>query len=169
MFRSAYSKRQIFYSPSGLDSYCEYVRDKDEKGVDILKKGCEHIISEELRAAARGADIQSIFARARAGDPNAIGELTDDMFGDLANAPRNLLEAHNLLFKGRKIFDGLSLELRQKFNNNPMQFMNAIADGSFFKSYIKKASVPNSKNTIDTLSPDDVKALKSLIGGNTSA
>lgn len=169
MFRSAYSKRKIFYSPCGLDSYFEYVRDKDEKGVDVLKKGCEHIISDELRAAARGADIQSIYSRARAGDPNAIGELTDDMFGDLANAPRNLLEAHNLLFKGRQIFYGLSLELRQKFNNNPMQFMNAIADGSFFKAYIKKGSTPSSKTPIESLSADDVKALKSLLGGNNNA
>lgn len=169
MFRSAYSERKIFYSPSGRDSYFEYVRDKDEKGVDILKKGTEHCISDELRAAARGADIQSIFARARAGDPNAIGELTDEMFGDLANAPRNLLEAHNLLFKGRQIFDGLSLELRQKFNNNPMQFMSAIADGSFFRSYIKKSSVPLSNNSSDTLSADDVKALKSLLGGSSNA
>lgn len=170
MFRSAYSERIIFASPCGHSTYSEYVRCKDKNGVDALEKGCDHDIDQELRAAARGADLASIFNRASRGDLSAIGSVDASMFGDLVDAPKNLLEAHQRIFKGQQLFNDLPAEVKAKFNNNATVFMQSIADGSFVKSVADKVTAASkSAKTVEKLSEADIKAIKSMIGGKSDA
>ena len=166
-FRSAYSAREVFASPSGLNDYVEYVRSKDKEGVDCIIKGSIHDRDSELKAAARGADIGSIIKRSLAGDPNAILPVNDSMFADITGAPSNLIEAHNQVIRAETMFYELPLELRNRYSNNPNKFMQALADGSYYKSVATRVNVD--RKSTEKLTASDIAALKKMIGGNNNA
>ena len=59
------------------------------------------------------------------GDINAIAKIKNvrDNYGDTTKIPSNLMEAQQMIIDAKKAFDQLPKEIRQKFNNNAMEFM----------------------------------------------
>lgn len=164
-FRSAYSPHVVFASPSGSNDYVEYQRSKDDNGVDCLVKGCIHDRQAELKAAARGADISSIIRRHLNGDPSAVGSVDSSMFGDITGAPKDLLEAQRQLIKASNAFYDLPVALRNRYQNNPVKFMQALSDGSYYRTVASRVNVD--RKATQQLTADDIAALKKMIGGNT--
>lgn len=158
VFRSLSNHPGKFTSPAGHSTYKEYTRSKDEKGIDCLVCGCEHSIPDELAAAARGCNIESIVRRAGLGDPNAVLPVTDDMFGDITAAPKNLIEAELSIIRAKERFDSLPVALKQRYNNNPSEFLKSIEDGSYSKYIASKVTDSPS------LTQAEIEALKKMVG-----
>ena len=47
-------------------------------------------------------------------------------YGDFTQAPKDLLEAKQLLDRGQAIFDELPAEIRREFKNNPQTFFEFV-------------------------------------------
>lgn len=163
-YRSLASHSHNIRSPHGSDIYVDLVRSKDKNGVDCLIKGCEHKISDELRAAARGCDLESIVKRSFMGDVNAIRPVSDDSFADVTKMPTSLVDAEMQIIRARETFDSLPLDLRERYGFNAMKFCQALADGSYFKLIAKKSA----DNSSSTLSKDEIAALKKIVAGGSS-
>lgn len=164
-FRSLSNHAHQIKSPSGSDYYYDFVRTKDKNGVPALKRGCQHCISDEIAAAARGCDVESIVRRAGLGDPNAVLPLDDSMFADVTTAPKSLIEAEMQMINARHIFDSLPLSLRERYHFNPTLFMQSIEDGSYSEYIAARAKASDESGS---LSQDDIAALKKMINGGTS-
>lgn len=133
-FRSAYSERISFPCPSGERYKEEFVRciNPNTKLPDIKKSG-EHDLVRHVQEAAKGNLVSDIVRRSMCGDPNAIGDVTPDMFGDITNVPNNLLDSMNMLVRAQDHFNDLPTDIKKIYNNNYREFLEAISSGSFFK------------------------------------
>lgn len=161
-YRSDVNPGPKIVSPSGSDTYYDYIRTKDDHGVDALIRGAAHSIKDELEVAARGCTLEAIIRRASLGDPTAIQPVSDDMFGDVSKAPKSLAEAEMSIIRAKDTFNGLPVELKKRYNNNVYEFMTALDNGSYF-NYIKSTAASSGASA--SLSADEVAALKKMLGG----
>lgn len=162
-YRTDIDRGPTIYSPSGSDTYYDYVRSKDDHGVDCLVKGCIHSIKDELICAAKGCDLATIVRRAGLGDPTAVLPVDESMFGDIVGAPSSLADAEMRIIRAKGLFDSLPAELRRRYNNNPSEFMRSIEDGSYSKYLVQKAK---QSDPTPSLSVEEIEELRKLVGGS---
>lgn len=174
-FRSAYSERVHFPCPSGERYKEEYVRcvNSKTKLPDIKKTG-EHDLVRHVQEAAKGNLVSDIVRRSMCGDPNAIGDVTPDMFGDITAAPSNLLDSMNMLVRAQDHFNDLPTDIKKIYNNNYREFLEAISSGSFFKDSQARASAAETAaaNAVAAaaskplFSEAQISELKKVLGGS---
>lgn len=55
------------------------------------------------------------------------------MIDDFCTAPRDLVEAHNVIQKAESSFDALPLEVKEEFDNSSGQMLKSLVNGTFEK------------------------------------
>lgn len=112
-------------SPAGNRIQKKYEMRMMKNGHKYLAETGEIDIYERIQERKDECDAKKIIQRARMGDPNAIAKIQNARtnYGDTTLMPKNLMEAQQKIIDGKKAFYELPKEIREKFNNDPMQFM----------------------------------------------
>lgn len=162
-FRTAY-ERERKISPSGSRYRKNYVKSYEKDGTPVLQEAGVEDVYDSIQKAGQGLGIEDLIRRARAGDDTAIREPVDS-YVDLTHAPKDMLEAHQMLVEAKDKYLQLPAELRGKFGNSFDQFLKASADGSALK-----VLQPNKQSEpVQPLSTSEVAAIRKMIGGNDNA
>lgn len=159
-FRSAYSQSVHFPSPTGSRFRKTYIR----KGESLIENGVEDIY-DSVQKASEGRLLPDLIRRVANGDISAIPDPVDS-FVDITNAPKDMLEAHQMLTDARDKYNSLPSDLRSKFGNSFEKFLSASADGSATKVLLESAKP---KSNANPLSLDELSKIRALIGGNQNA
>lgn len=162
-FRSAYDCKKSFSSPSGSRYRNQYVK-KIYDGKEVLELSGKEDLFDTIQKAAPGNIIEDLLRRARAGDTSAIPEPVDS-YADISKAPKDLLEAHQMLASARSKYDALPADLKAVFNNDYSSFLEASANGNVVKAIQAKNANPEAK----PLTVDEISELRKMIGGTKNA
>ena len=160
-FRTAYSERVPYFSPSGCRYRTNYVRGYDKEGNKILIENGREDLFDTVQKAAPGNCIEDLIRRAESGDASAIPPVVES-FADLSNMPTDLLSAHTMLQNAREKYRLLPKELRAEFGNSFEGFVKAVGDGTFAKAVTQPVS---DKSQDSSLTPEQIAQIKSIIGG----
>lgn len=122
-------------------------------GKKYLKKVDEVDVYEKIQAAAEGVTLKEIIKRYGI-NPFESAEKIDE-FGteilDYTNQPKNLMEALEITNEAKNVFDNLSKEIKQIFNNNFSEFLAGSQNGKLnevIKIYKKNKIASETKNDI---------------------
>lgn len=159
-FRTAYDPdRKIIPCSSGSRYRQTYIK-RIYDGKEVLEDAGKEDVYDSIQKAAPGNIMEDLLRRARAGDSSAIPEPIDS-YADISKAPRDLLEAHQILSDARSKYDSLPADLKSVFNNSYTDFLEASANGTVVKAIQAKNSNPGSA----PLSSDEISKLRAMIGG----
>ena len=141
-FITAYGTKPIFTTPVGSDEKPEfgYVKEMVADNVDSGKKVGEHeeivfkqtgssSISEYINSFNDTTDIKKIFARYQMGDVSVLSKRVGE-FIDSVGCPETLLDAQLAMKNGDKVFSELPASVREKFDSDPLKFVQACQDGT---------------------------------------
>lgn len=158
-FRSLFS-RKSFPSPSGSRYRKSYVKSIEGGKSSLIENGVEDVY-DSIQKAALGVTIEDLIRRARNGDTTAIGEPLDS-YMDLSNAPKDLLEAHEMIKGMKNSFYGLPADVRAKYGNSFDSFLDAVNNGTVYGDL---AAVNSSSSPASPAA--EIK--EKILGGNSDA
>lgn len=87
-------------------------------------------ISEKINSYAKFTDISYIMSRLQAGDTSVIRD--GAMYGDFTKTPKSLADALQIMINGEQKFNELPLEIRNKFNNSYLAWMQSAGSELWF-------------------------------------
>lgn len=105
------------------------------EGVKNLVMDSEVDTYEAIQAYKDECDIKNIIARAAAGDETALNQRITEYL-DTTTMPRTLAEAQNMVIKAKQEFKKLPLNIREKFNHSPEQFIAELGTEEWTKKII---------------------------------
>lgn len=108
-----------------------YRADYTKEGVLELKEDGEHDLYADIQSHVASTDIHMILDRYFAGDPEALNRVQGSYI-DASEVPDNYHEAMSLLYNARKDFLTLPPEIKEKFNNDPDQWIAALGTADWF-------------------------------------
>lgn len=89
-------------------------------------------ISEKINSYAKFTDISYIMSRLQAGDNSVIRD--GAMYGDFTKTPKSLAEALQIMINAEQRFNELPLDVRSKFNNSYLAWMQAAGTDMWFEN-----------------------------------
>ncbi len=145
-FRSAYNCPPIegLYSHAGDEYSPVYAEDVDERGVACIVQVSQEKIQDKIEACKEQTLIYNIL---NSFDDGTLLNKAQGVYADLSAMPDNIHEAYQSVRDARMIFNGLSDDIRQRFNNSFDEFI-ASSFLSDFKDKLTKDSfaVQNNSN-----------------------
>lgn len=134
-FRSKYSNDSSnFRSNSGkliVDEYGLVTSDDGITSVDVVgQKNLDAIIQSNKD----NGNIALLVARYNAGDTSALNKAYG-VFGDFRNMPTTYAEMVSRLNECRVVFEGLPVEIKEQFENNPDVFWSEFGSEKFNKVF----------------------------------
>lgn len=124
---------------SGLQSEYGYVTD-NETGELKFCKIRDVDIRAEIASHVDECDMSIIISRFLE-NPNDGYIDNDEMYGDVSELPKDILEACMYTDRAKAIFNRLPLDVRKDYDSNLYKFLKEVANGEFAKKY-----APNDKN-----------------------
>lgn len=121
-FQSAYSKRERFYNKPCSKFRRTFAMELDENGHKVLKETGKQNIYEIIQSHTEECDINNIVNRVKAGDKDALNRI-EAKYLDATDLPEDLAEAQNKIIQVKNEFYTLPLEVREKFNHSPEQYV----------------------------------------------
>ena len=152
-FRTAYDCPVIdgLFSPAG-DEYCPvYAEDVDERGVACIVKVSEEKIQDKIEACKEQTLIYNIL---NSFDDGTLLNKAQGVYADLSAMPDNIHDAYQSVRDARMIFNGLSDDIRQRFNNSFDEFI-ASSFLSDFNDKLKKNTNVVENNTNSEVTPNE--------------
>ena len=144
------------------------VNDLDDNGKKVgsheeivFEKTGSESISEFINSFEDTTDIKKIFERYQMGDVSVLSKRVGE-YVDSVGCPETLLDAQLMLKNGDKLFNDLPASIKEKFNNDVGQFVQAAQDGTLFEKSGLPQQVEEDKKTIST-QQDEITRLKSLL------
>lgn len=128
-FRTAYSKPQRHNAPSGDGTEKEFGYGVDNYGRKILKETGTKNVYEEIQSHAEEVKIENILARAAIGDMSDFRP--DGIYQDVTNMPNNMIEARKQMVALENTWNGLSAELKEKYNWSMEEFISKAGEKSW--------------------------------------
>lgn len=117
-------------SEPGSEIHILYKPVVDEKGnIDLVESGKENL-KEIIQSGKESCDISVILSQA-ANDPSVLNR-APGVFGDFTNMPETYAEMLQLQIDSKRYFDKLPIEVKKKFDNDPMKFMAQAGDKEWF-------------------------------------
>lgn len=170
VFSKLFDYPQTKSAPSG-DKFRQKFRRQITPGGErkLVEDGHENVY-EAIQLSAKGCSVQELLARFRNGDTSALG-VDNSVYADLTNAPKNLIDAQNLLIKAQTVFSELPVDVRKHYNNNLSEFLSSVDSGEFITSTISaaKAKAEAVAASKPLFTPEQEQHIKSMIGGKTDA
>lgn len=102
---------------------------------------------EKIQSHQASTDLHYLLQRYRQGDVEALNKC-EGIYGDFSNAPRTLADYFEMQSEAQNTFLKLPTELREEFNNNPLEFLNLYGTVEFSKrvsNYNAKVTKPEDK------------------------
>lgn len=123
MFRTLYSERIRFTTTPGDPIKKTYSPKWREDGnFELVETGTINIY-DEIQSHKDSVDINILLAKyAKTGDLNILNKARTE-FMDVAGLPTSIVGFYNLVEDGRRIFDGLPVEEKQKYNHSFENFI----------------------------------------------
>lgn len=90
--------------------------------ISLTECGKENI-QEQINAAAETCDMAFILHELALGNTAVLNQ-REVNYGDFTDAPKNIMEAMQIMIDGEKAFMKLPLEVRQKFDNSYMLWLS---------------------------------------------
>lgn len=97
-----------------------------KKNVVVVPKGEKNLYSE-INSFANSVDIHVLLQRFANGDKEALMQRAG-AFIDVSAMPTNINDFVNLYKDGENLFNTLPVEIKEKFNNNMVEFITKIGD-----------------------------------------
>lgn len=107
----------------------KYAERLNKRGEPALVEIGKEDLREIHQADRDSVDLKLIVARYQQGDILALERSSNAFFGDIRDMPENAIDAANRALAGRQMFDALPLAVKRQYDNNPLKWMQAIADG----------------------------------------
>ncbi len=144
-FRTAYncSPLEGLFSPSGDVFSPIYAEDVDDRGVACIVKVSEEKIQDKIEACKDQTLIYNIL---NSFDDGTLLNKAQGVYADLSAMPDNIHDAYQSVRDARMIFNGLSDDIRQRFNNSFDEFI-ASSFLSDFNDKLKKNTNVTENNT----------------------
>lgn len=144
-FRTAYNCPAVdgLLSPAGDECSPVYAEDFDERGVACIVKISEEKIQDKIEACKEQTLIYNIL---NSFDDGTLLNKAQGVYTDLSAMPDNIHDAYQSVRDARMIFNGLSDDIRQRFNNSFDEFI-ASSFLSDFNDKLKKNTNVVENNT----------------------
>ena len=144
-FRTAYDCPVVegLLSPAGDEYSPVYAEDVDERGVACIVKVSEEKIQDKIEACKEQTLIYNIL---NSFDDGTLLNKAQGVYADLSAMPDNIHDAYQSVRDARMIFNGLSDDIRQRFNNSFDEFI-ASSFLSDFNDKLKKNTNVVENNT----------------------
>ena len=176
-YRKKYERLEVKSNPgSPIRNIYGSKLDKN-KNIIIEKKGEENLYAY-INSFAESVDINVLLARFANGDKEALLQRAG-AYIDIAAMPTNINEFLEYSRNAQALFDTLPIEIKQKFNNNVVEFISSIGNDEWnaimntsqqkikndFSNESKKVSKINKDNikTIENPAVDSVEVQESEI------
>lgn len=125
-----YFDNKIVSNP-GSEIHIIYKPVVDDKGnVDLVEAGKENL-REIIQSAKDSCDITVILSQA-ATDPSVLNR-APGVFGDFTKMPETYAEMLQLQIDSKRYFEKLPIEIKKKFDNDPMKFMAQAGEKEWFE------------------------------------
>lgn len=112
----------------------------DDGTIDLIQTGVEDL-QEIYNSQRDSCDVSLIAERYLAGDESAL-QRGNPVFLDLLGVPKTLMEAYQLQYRAEQAFNGLPVEIRERFNQSFSQFLAGAGTPEWFDALkISKDSV----------------------------
>lgn len=121
-------------------------------GKEILKKVDEVNVYEKIQAASEGSTLHELIQRYKINIDESLVEakkLLDTEIKDYTKAPSSLMEAMEIINTSKSTFEGLSKDLKLKFNNSFSEFLAAANNGTL-EATLKSLKKQPIEQTIET-------------------
>lgn len=89
-------------------------------------------ISEKINSYAKFTDIKYIMNRLEQGDTSVVRAPEKAMYGDFTKVPKSLADALQLMINAESRFNELPLDIRNKFNNSYLAWMQSAGSDVWF-------------------------------------
>lgn len=96
---------------------------KDGK-LEVVEVGKEDMRAY-INSFADSCDVETIVSRAMNGEPELL-EMRKGAFGDFTQFPKTYAEALQRVIDAKNIFDGLSADVRSRFDNDVFKFVSEM-------------------------------------------
>lgn len=141
-FRTQYSVRfssndERMYNNVGSIYKDNYVLDYDEQGCQCLKCVGKSNIYDEIQSYRDSCDLSIILSRLDPMQVNgmmstySLDDLNNSSVVDVTQLPVNAGDMLNLVKRGNELFNGLPLEIRERFNFSANKFISSFGTDEF--------------------------------------
>lgn len=89
-------------------------------------------IQEYIDSFEDSCRIENIVARAMNGEPELLDQ-RKGFYGDFTDYPKTYAEMLDRVIQAQNIFENLPLEIRNRFNNDPVQFIAGMDEKDWFE------------------------------------
>lgn len=147
-FRTAYNCPPIpdLFSPSGDDYSPVYAEDVDERGVACIVQVSQENIQDKIEACKEQTLIYNIL---NSFDDGTLLNKAQGVYADLSAMPDNIHEAYQSVRDARMIFQGLSDDIRQRFNNSFDEFIASSFLSDFKDKLIKDSPAVHTNTDVE--------------------
>ncbi len=121
-FDNRYRSHVRFHSEVGDPVKILYSPEFDKNGVMTLKESGRENLYDFIQSHKDSVDIHKIMQRFEEGDVNALSKV-QGQFGDFSQFPKTYAEMLNQVIEGENAFNGLPLEVREKFGFSFQQWL----------------------------------------------
>lgn len=121
-FDNRYRSHVRFLSEVGDPVKILYSPEFDKNGVMTLKESGRENLYDFIQSHKDSVDIHKIMQRFEEGDVNALSKV-QGQFGDFSQFPKTYAEMLNQVIEGENAFNGLPLEVREKFGFSFQQWL----------------------------------------------
>lgn len=120
---------------SGLQSEYGYIADSETGELKFCKVR-DIDIRAEIASHVDECDMSIIVSRLLEKPDDGYID-NDEMYGDVSELPRDILEAAMYTDRAKAVFNKLPLDIRKDYDSNLYKFLKEVANGEFAKKYVK--------------------------------
>lgn len=129
-FKSGWIPRHTF-SESGSPIVDDYIAETSRFGdVKLTKVGTSNLY-ERIQSYADSCDMALLISRYMQGDTTALNRV-QALYGDFTDVPKSFTEAMALFDRVSADFATLPSDIKEKFNNDPSEFISSLGSPEFY-------------------------------------
>ena len=130
-FKTAYGEREHHYIPTGNGTEEIWEYEINKYGQKVLVKTGEYSLYNQIQESLEETKIENILKRVAAGDDSVMRP--DGIYGDITEAPKNLIEARQQMQKLENLWNGLDNEIKKKYDFDVEKFIGSSGSESWLK------------------------------------
>lgn len=162
LFRTQFSEPKKVFACPGDPIKIEYGSRLDRNGNIVVEEKGKFNLSEYINSFKDSCDLSVILNKYLNGDKDVL-EQRKAIYMDLTGIPTNYNDMVNLMNESKYEFDRLPIDIKKKFDNDPIKFICSIGSDEW-KEKLNLGKVVND-NGIDMHSLADNKDLSSEVKG----
>ncbi len=138
-------------TPTGDKETTTYKTRIDENGHKITEAVGKTNIYDRIQSSLEETKIENIIKRFTEGDMSAF-RTGEPIYTDITGAPKNLMEAQNMIIKISDEFNSLPVEVRAKFDHSPEKYvaMYGSQEWATAVGYEIKENKPVDEKTVES-------------------